>query len=440
MDSAIDFIAVYSALTDLTTAHLTSVTKGAPYRGRALVNPAVGILVFAVLNCGLAGRVQAAEPTTRRVIELGMSTALTGPTANLGQDMRLGVLAGLERANRAGGTNGRLLQLIALDDGYEPARAAPNIHQLIQTDNVLCIIGDVGTPTAVVAVPIVMEERTPFFAAFTGAGILRKDPPDRYILNYRASYAEETAAMIDALIDGAGVRTNEIAFFTQRDAYGDAGFAGGLAALKRHGLSDEKGVLHVRYERNTLAVENALATLLYAEPEPRAVVMVGAYAPCAKFIKMAHEAGLKAVFLNVSFVGSDALATALGELPAHVIVTQVVPHPQTVGLPIVRDYQADVKAVMPTAKPGFGSLEGYIAARILTTALNSIPGEPTREKLVDALESMDEFDPGVGEKLHYGPTNHQACHHVWPTILKDGAFVPFEWKDMTPLLKDAQAP
>jgi len=200
-------------------------------------------------------------------IVLGMSTALSGPAADLGLDMRQGVLAGMERANRAGGVHGRHLRLIALDDGYEPARAAPNMRQLIEKDNVLAVIGNVGTPTAIAAIPIANEDRTLLYAAFTGAGVLRKDPPDRYVINFRASYAEETAAMIDALIDGAGLKIEDIAFFTQRDAYGDAGYSGGIAALRRHGLRDENAVVHVRYERNTVAVENALASLLYAPAE-----------------------------------------------------------------------------------------------------------------------------------------------------------------------------
>ena len=130
------------------------------------------------------------------------------------------------------------------------------------------------------------------FAPFTGAGVLRKTPPDRYVINYRASYAEETAAMIDALIKIGHLKPKEIGFFTQRDGYGDAGFVGGIAALKRHGLKDENVVVHARYERNTLAIENALANILFASPPPRAVIMVGAYAPCAKFITLAKESGM----------------------------------------------------------------------------------------------------------------------------------------------------
>lgn len=373
----------------------------------------------------LAGSLRAAEPASAPEILLGMSTVLSGPAANLGLDMRQGVLTGIERANRAGGVHGRRLRLIALDDGYEPARTAPNMRQLIEKENVLAVIGNVGTPTAVAAIPIANETKTLLYAPFTGAGVLRKTPPDRYVINFRASYAEETGAMVDALINGAGLRVEDIAVFTQRDAYGDAGYAGTLAALKRHGLTNENAVLHVRYERNTLAVENALAGLLYAPHEPRAVVMVGAYAPCAKFIRLAYEAEFKATFLNVSFVGSQSLATELGKLPARVVVTQVVPHPLDMEVPIVEQYLADLKAFDAEAKPGFGALEGYIAMRVLLLALEKIPGPPTREGIIEALEGLGEFDPGLGERLKLGPKDHQACSGIWPTILENGAFVPF---------------
>ena len=373
-------------------------------------------------------------------ILLGMSTALSGPAADLGQDMRQGVLASLERANRAGGIQGRHLRLVALDDGYEPARAAPNMRQLIEKENVLAIIGNVGTPTAIAAIPIANEDKTLLYAAFTGAGVLRKTPPDRYVINFRASYAEETGAMIDALINNAGLKLEDIAFFTQRDGYGDAGFAGGIAALKRHGLKDESAVLHVRYERNTLVVENALASLLYAAHEPRAVIMVGAYAPCAKFIKLAVDSGLKAAFLNVSFVGSRSLAAELGKLAANVLVTQVVPHPLDAKVPLVREYLADLKALDAAATPGFGSLEGYLATRVLLLALERLSAPPTRESIISALEELGDFDPGLGQILRLGPGDHQASHGIWPTILKDGAFVPFSWTAIPQVAAKERAP
>lgn len=359
---------------------------------------------------------------------LGMSTALSGPTGALGLEMRNGVLAGLEGANRAGGYQGRRLRLVALDDGYEPARTAPNMRQLVGEEDAITIIGNVGTPTAITAIPIALKERIPFFAAFTGAGVLRKDIPDRYVINFRASYAEETAAMVDALVDIVGLDPKEVAFFTQRDAFGDAGFAGGIASLRRHGLQDEGAVIHTRYERNTEAVENALADILMSRLLPRAVIMVGAYAPCAKFIRLAREHNFEALFLNVSFVG-EPLAKTLGAEGDGVVVTQVVPHYES-DLPIVREYRRDLSLLEASLSPSYGSLEGYVASRILCRALGRIEGELGRESITTALLNLGEFDIGLGVPLHLSSTEHQACHHVWSTVIKDGKMVPFDWETL----------
>jgi ABC-type branched-subunit amino acid transport system substrate-binding protein len=363
-----------------------------------------------------------------------MSTVLTGYTAKLGKDMQMGITAGLERANRNGGVNGRKLRLIALDDGYEPARTAPNMRKLIEKDNVLAVIGNVGTPTATVAVPIANEEKTLLFAPFAGGPYLRKTPPDRYVINFRASYAEELVAIVDALVGIAGLKPEEIAFFTQRDSYGDSGFALGIAALERHGLRDKKSILHVEYERNTLAVEGAVANLLLAENPPLAVVMVGAYSPCAKFMNLCRHSGMNPLFLSVSSVGSSSLAEALGKTDIQLIVTQVVPDPTDDNIPIAGDYKVDLEAINSSASPGFGDFEGYIAARILTQALSKIQGPLTREAIVDVLETFGTFDVGLGTPLYLSPAEHQASHKVWPTILKGTSFVQFNWTDIKTLL------
>jgi branched-chain amino acid transport system substrate-binding protein len=402
-----------------------------------LLSPLPVLFLFLVFGSHLA---PAAEEGSSTEIVLGMSTALTGSAQNLGKDVRRGIITCLERVNRKGGVHGRKLRLITLDDGYEPARTMPNMQQLIQKEHVLVVIGNVGSPNAVVAVPLVNEGKTLLFAPFSGGPMLRNDPPDRYVINFRASYGEETEAMFGALINIAGLPPEEIAFFTQRDSYGDGGFTVGVSALQRHGLKDPRKVLHVGYERNTLAVEGAVADLLMAERPPRAVVMIGAYAPCAKFIRLCRDSDLNPLFLNVSFVGSSSLAGVLGDTDAHIIVTQVVPHPSDSTVPIVREYQADLKNLDPSAEPGFGDFEGYIDARILTLALEKIAGAPTREAVIDALEGLGQFDIGLGEPLCLNRREHQACHRVWPTLLKGGRFVPFEWSDITALLKGEVPP
>ena len=388
------------------------------------------LLGFLLLTAVLPGKAAGQDiPCLHNSYVLGMSTDLSGPVSHLGINMQYGVLAALKEINLQGGIQGRSFCLMTLDDGYEPPRTVANMHRFIEEDNVLAIIGNVGTPTAIAAIPIANRYHVPFYGAFTGAGILRRIPPDRYVINYRASYAEETAAMVQALITYGHLQPNEIAFFTQRDAYGDSGFVGGIAALKKNGLKDETQITHGRYERNSLAVENGLADILLAEPEPKAVIMVGTYAPSAKFIRLARSYGLNALFLNVSFVGTAPLAQALGDEEDGVIVTQVVP-PLESTLPIVQDFHKALHRFDPAVAPTYGSLEGYIATRVFLQALKTMKGDITRESVIDALENLGEFNLGFAAPLNITHDEHQASHQVWPTIIRGKDVLPFDWQEL----------
>ncbi len=163
------------------------------------------------------------------------------------------------------------------------------------------------------------------FGSFSGADLLRKTPPDRYVINLRASYAEETGVMVRGLFK-RGIKPQEIAFFTQNDAYGDSGFSGAVQALKEAGFHDAQSLVHGRYDRGTLAVEGGVMALVEARVRPRAVILVGTYGANARFIRLARQVVPSALFLNVSFVGSAALSQALGTDGEGVIITQVVPH------------------------------------------------------------------------------------------------------------------
>jgi ABC-type branched-subunit amino acid transport system substrate-binding protein len=399
---------------------------------RAILWKTFFLLLFLTLPLQLtvSDSIKAGEvPCLHNSYKLGMSTVLSGPAAHLGINMRTGVLAGLKEINRQGGIQGRALCLISLDDGNEPSQTVPNMHRLIEQENVLAIIGNVGTPTAIAAAPIASRNQIPFFGALTGAGILRRVPPDPYVINYRASYAEETAAMVEALISKGKLQPHEIAFFTQRDSYGDAGFVGGIMALKKNGLKDETQISHVRYERNSLAIENGLADILLADPEPRAIIMVGTYAPAAKFIRMARKLGLNPLFLNVSFVGAAPLSQALGPDEDGVIVTQVVPHLDS-SLPIVNDFHRALRQFDPAIAPTFGALEGYIATRIFLQALQNISGEINRASILEGLEKLGKFDIGLNIPLEISRKEHQASQRIWPTIIRKGQVLPFNWEQL----------
>ncbi|MCH1921268.1 ABC transporter substrate-binding protein [Shewanella sp. A3A] len=360
-------------------------------------------------------------------IKVGMSAALTGPASALGNGVKDGIESYFKRVNAAGGINGNMIALTALDDGYEPDRAAPNMDQLIDQEKVLAVLGNVGTPTAIVTVPIANAKKTLLFGAYTGAGVLRKSPPDRYIINYRASYAEETAAMVKGLL-ASGIKAEEIAFFTQNDGYGDAGYNGGVAALKAEGFNDTDKLAHGRYPRNTTNVEQGLGTILDAEVEPKAIIMVGAYAPCAAFIRQAKQDLPDTKFLNVSFVGSIPLLKALGDKADGVIVTQVVPHYEA-DLPGVSDYRKDLQAYKPGAQPDFVSLEGYLLAKIFVEGLKKAPALD-REGVINGLESLNQLDIGIDVPVSFSASSHQASHKVWPTVIKNGKYEILNWSEL----------
>lgn len=353
-------------------------------------------------------------------IKVGMSSALTGPLSYIGQNMRDGIDAYFQRINDSGGINGKQIKLIVKDDKYEPHLAARNMRQLIDEENVIAVIGNVGTPTAVVTVPIANEKKTLLFGAFTGADLLRKFPPDRYVINYRASYKEEAATMVDCIL-GLGIQPEEIAFFTQRDGYGDAGYAGAESALIARGFTDVSSLVHGRYTRNTLNVEGALAKLINASAKPKVVIMAGGYEPSAKFIKLARKQFPDLLFFNLSFVGSNALLNVLGEDAENVIVTQVVPD-FTSDLAISRDYMADMNEFKSNIIPSFVSFEGYIVSKIFVEALKKIEGVFSKEKLIDAFYTLDNFDIGLDEKISYSSIKNQAIHRVWPMIVKQGRY------------------
>jgi ABC-type branched-subunit amino acid transport system substrate-binding protein len=363
------------------------------------------------------------RPTARGVTEnevvLGMSAAFSGPSRELGRGMQLGISTYLQRVNAEGGVNGRKLRLVALDDGYDPARALANMKLLNDEHRAFAVIGNVGTPTAEATLPYALDKRLPFLGAFTGAKLLRRDPPDRYVFNFRASYAEETAAMVRYLVDVKKLRPDQIAVFAQKDGYGDAGFAGVAKALRAHGRDPEQ-ILRVGYERNTADVDAAVEEMLKHKAEVKAVVMVPSYRAAARFIQKLRDAKMDVLFLNVSFVGSDALAEELRQMGLSyaegVIVTQVVPHFDSKSTAVLK-YRADLKKYYPSEQPSFISLEGYLAAALFVEGIRKAGDSLNEESLVDALESLRNLDVGVGAPATFTPSEHQGSHKVWGTRL-----------------------
>ncbi|MEO8752159.1 MAG: ABC transporter substrate-binding protein [Casimicrobiaceae bacterium] len=358
--------------------------------------------------------VHAETGVTANTIVVGQSAAMTGPAKELGLDMRMGIQAYFDQVNKSGGVFGRKLVLKSLDDGYEATRAAANTKTLITQEGAFALLGYVGTPTSEAAKPIFTEGRVPFVGAFTGAELLRA-PFNRYIFNVRASYYDETETIVNLL---AHLGFTRIAVFYQNDSYGKAGLAGVERAMAKRNL---KVAATGTVERNTTDVAAAVKEI--AKTDPQAVVMISAYKSCAAFITAMKKANSNPQFMNVSFVGSKALATELGESGRGVGISQVVPFPWNAGMPVVKDYQKHFTAHAGSDNFNFSSLEGYIAAKVFVEGLRRAGAQPTREGFVAALETLRDFDLG-GFNVTYTPGDHNGSKFVELTVIsRDGKFL-----------------
>ncbi len=354
-------------------------------------------------------------------ILIGSSLALGGHAGYLGTQTLQGAMSYIRHINETGGIHGRKINLITMDDGYDPAQCLYHTQKLILEKKVFALFCYVGTPTAVKIIPLVNEAKIPLVGMFTGANRLRQ-PVNRYLINIRASYYQETEAAVDLIVKTK--KLDKVAVFYQYDEYGFDGLRGTEIALKKYGLIP---VAKGSYVRGTLDVETGLDKIIESGAE--AVIMIGTYDSCAKFINLARERQYSPLFHNVSFVGSEELARRLGANGEGVIVTQVVPPPKVddggTALPGVEEYIRLLKIYYPDSKPSFVGLEGYLNARILTEALERSGRDITRERFIRAIESISNYDLGIQNLLSFGENDYQGLDQVYYTMIQNGELVLF---------------
>jgi branched-chain amino acid transport system substrate-binding protein len=382
----------------------------------------------------LAARIANAAPTaTRNVqstvqgvtdteIRFGIAAPFSGPAKEMGRQLKLGIETAFAAANEAGGVEGRQLKLITADDGYEPSRTLNAMKQLYEKDQVFGFVDNYGSPTALVSIPYALEHHALYFGAFTGAPSLRHDPPDRYVFNYRAGYAEEADAIVRYLVKVRGLRPEQIGVLTQQDAYGDAGMDGVAKAVRalRGGVSGQ--IFRMSYNRNTLNLDDALAQLRRLKVPLKAIVLVATYRPAAKFIEKTRELYPDMIYATISGVGSTGLAdelTLLGSKYTNgVICTQVTPAVDGYAS-VALAYKNALAKYAPGEAPDYMSLEAFLTANILIEGLRRVGPQLDTETLVDKLENIRNFEMGLGPRVNFGPSEHQAVHKVWGTQLDE---------------------
>ncbi|MBI4805970.1 MAG: ABC transporter substrate-binding protein [Desulfovibrio sp.] len=364
---------------------------------------------------------------TQDEIRIGASLPLSGHASYLGQETLRGAVAYLDFVNAQGGVHGRKIRLITRDDGYDPPRCVANTQQLVVEDQVFALSCYVGTPTTTKILPMLVDAKVPLVGAFTGAYDLR-EPFQRYVINVRPSYYQETSSAVKHFVDDLG--TKRIGVFYQFDAYGFDGLKGTELALRSYGLAP---VARGSYARGTMDVEEGLAKIL--EGGAQAVVIIGTSAPSAKFIKLAMEKDPDLIFYAVSFVGAEEIAKALGpDEKARVLVSQVMPPPdlpETQALLWgVREYDDLLRQSAPGHPPTAVGLEGFINAKVLVEGLKRAGPQLDRERFIEAVESIRDFSLGLANTLGYAPGDHQGLERVYFTKLESGRFVLVtDWSD-----------
>lgn len=382
------------------------------------------LLSCSVSACGRGDQSKAPAPATPGVTDtevlLGSSLALEGHASYLGTQTLRGYTCYIEHINENGGIHGRKIRVIAYDDSYDPPKCLVNTQRLIIKDQVFALFSYVGTPTTVKILPMVEEARIPLLGMFTGANALR-EPLNHYVINVRASYYQETEAAITHLVQDLGM--TKIAVFYQYDAYGFDGLTGMERALKKYNLAP---VARGSYVRGTLDIEEGLGKIMASGAE--AVVMIGTYEPCAKFVRSAHARGFNPVFYTVSFVGAEELARRLASYSdITLIMSQVVPPPEGPEsgelLGFASEYVGLLKHYFPEDKPNFVGLEGYLNARVLVEGLRRAGRDLSREGFIAAIESIQDVPLLPHTTLSFGAKDHQGLDKVYFTILRDGSFV-----------------
>jgi len=384
------------------------------------------IAICLFLSCPFLSAGQTAPGVTEKEILIGSCAALEGPSSFLGRETVAGAEAYFEMVNEEGGVNGRKLRLVSSDDSYDPAKTQACWDKLM-AQKVFALGFFVGTPTAVKYVPLAESNKIPLIGLFTGAQTLYS-PLRHWVINVRASYADETQEQIDGLWKTLHYR--KIGVIYPDDAFGGAVLLGVQSALQKEGAAPIATASYVRQTNQTgAAIEKVKAA------GPEAVIVVGPSNTVAPIIKQAHAMGWKPLFVTVSFVGTDDLIQAAGPDAEGVVITQVVPPYYLTDFKTVTLYRKTLQKYMPTVRPSFVSLEGFVDAMVMVEGLKKAGKDLTREGLIGAIESLHDVDMGLGPqlKIDYSAKDHKGFDHVIPTVVLSGRAVPFtDWTIVAP--------
>lgn len=378
-------------------------------RARACTRFGAGLLVCLSGHGAFAQTVAGGQDTE---ILIGQSCQLTGPLAALSNEVRQGAKLYFDHVNAGGGIHGRKIRVIVLDDAYDPKKAAENTRTLIKQEKVLALFQYAGTPPSMAALPIAEEHGVPFIAPFSGADPLRQKF-SRYVFNIKAGYSTELDAMVRQL---AVVGITKVAAVYLNNPFG----TGGLASVEKSAAAHKISlVARAPLEVDGAKLDTAVADV--AKTSPQAIIVISAGKPSIDFVDAYLKAGHRSTFYMLSVISNLQLASALGERSRGIVISQVVPSPWNKSVAVSREFQA-LAAAEGLGEYTFSQMEGFLSAKFLVEAVKRAGSKPTRESLIQALESMSKMDLG-GYPVDLSPAQHSSGRYVDLVIVgRDGKF------------------
>ena len=380
---------------------------------RAWRRPRIWAAAAGVLVAGAVAAQGPPQGVSEREIVLGMTAALSGSTKEITRTWKTGWDLAFASVNEVGGVHGRKLTLVTAHDGNAPEKSRQAAKDLVEKRGVFAMVGSVGSAPTEAYVGYLLQRQVLLFCPLAGTDSLRHDPPDRYVFNCRSSEAEEIAIAVRHLVEIRRVKPSQIAILVPSDSTGESGYRGFTYQMRQYRRDPATNVRAV-YDRSTEDMEASVQHIRASAKRLRAVVTTGSYRAIARFIERTRDLDL--ITTATSSVGAETLADELAKLGPryleNVVVTQPGPSPSSRAGTVLR-YQALLKKYAPGARPDFLSLQGYLSGLILVEGLKRVGRDLTTERLVDALEGIQNADLGIGAPVTFGPSEHQGWHKIW---------------------------
>lgn len=370
------------------------------------MKPAFCLRLILLLGAAAGGSaLAAAAEVDRNRIVIGQSIGLTGPVAAVAGEIVDGLGAAFAEINQRGGVQGKKLELLTVDDGFDPQRARENTLAFRKSGQVFALAGSLGTPQTAEIIKALSDGSLPLLCPFSGADSVRTPHP--LVFHLRAGYRDEANKMVEQLTT---LGMQRIAVFYQNDSFGQEGLSYVQDALQQRGL---KPVALAAIERGSLEVKKAVDEI--ARADPQGIIAFVVTRPAAEFVKQLRAIDGFQQVITISTNANEDFIKALGEQGRGVANTQVVPDPWNNGLPVVREYQ---QAMRQFGRERFSpnSLEAYLCGKLIAEGVRRIARDPAPEKFVAALESMSDFDLG-GFTVRYSPRRHVASSYVDMTVI-----------------------